>query len=108
MIRRREDFKEAIDDFDREEYDKAIEIFEHLVEENPNDPDAKYNLALCYMRKIGIDKQKDEWFIPEDKSDEEVYAIRAISELNAILEKKPDDEEVQKMIKGIKKVMDME
>lgn len=86
MIRRREDFKEAIDDFDREEYDKAIEIFKHLVEENPNDPDARYNPALCYMRKTGIDKQKDERFVPEDKSDEEVW----------------------KMIEGIKKVMDME
>lgn len=108
MIRRAGAFKKAVDYYDRDEYDKAIEIFERIVKDNPREVDARYNLALCYMRKIGIYKQEDEWFIPEDKSIDEVYAIRAISELNGILDLKPDDEETLEMIKGIKKVMDME
>lgn len=107
-MRRSEIFKDAILHFDRAEYDKAIKIFEQIVQSDPNDLDAKFNLALCYMRKIGIDLQEEELYIPEDLTDEEVYAIRALSLLNAILEERVEDKEVKKMIKGIKKVMDME
>jgi len=108
MLRSRDTFKEAIDYYDREEYDKAIELFEKIVEEDSLNLDARFNLALCYMRKIGLEKEEDEWFIPEDKSIDDVYAIRAISELNKILEMNPDEAEAFKMIDGIKSVMDME
>ncbi len=67
MIRRRDDFKKAIAHYEREEYNKAIELFEHMVGKNPQDMDARYNL-----------------------------------------EKNPEDYEVKEMIKGIKKVMNME
>jgi tetratricopeptide (TPR) repeat protein len=107
-VRRREKFKEAILHFDKGKYDKAIEIFEEIISNEPENHDAKYNLALCYMRKIGIDLQEEEKYVPEDKTDEEVYAIRAISLLNEVLEENPKDREVLNMIEGIKKVMDME
>ena len=107
-MRRREKFNKAILHFDKGEYDKAIEIFDKIIDNEPDNLDAKYNLALCYMRKIGIDLQEDESYVPEDKTDEEVYAIRAISLLNEILEENPEDDEVLNMIEGVKKVMDME
>lgn len=107
-MRRREIFKEAILHFDKGEYDKAIEVFEKIINSEPDNLDAKYNLALCYMRKIGIDLQMEEKYVPEDKTDEEVYAIRAISLLNEILEENPEDKEVLNMVEGVKKVMDME
>lgn len=107
-MRRREKFEEAVLHFDKGEYDKVIEIFEKIINNEPDNLDAKYNLALCYMRKIGIDLQEEEKYVPEDKTDEEVYAIRAISLLNEILEENPEDYEVLNMIEGVKKVMDME
>lgn len=108
MLRKKEEFRRAVKNYENGKYDRAIEEFENLIEEGPDDMDARFNLALCYMRKIGIEKQEDEWFIPEDKTVDDVYAIRAISELNKILEKDPNDEEAKRMIEGIKKVMDME
>lgn len=108
MIREKELFNEGVKSYSNGYIDQAIEIFEEVVEKNPRDTDARFNLALCYMRKIGMEKEEDEWYIPRDESVDDVYAVRAISNLNKILEIDPEDREAEKILEQIKKVMDME
>ena len=108
MIRGKNEFNDAVEFYLNDEYEKAIELFEDIVKKEPRNLDARFNLALCYMRMIGMEKEHDEWFIPEDETLDEVYAVRAISELNEILKYRSDDEEVMALLDAIKKVMDME
>lgn len=103
MTRRDEAFKDAINLLDRGECDRAIKIFKQTVQNEPNGLDAKFNLALCYMIKIGIDLQEEEPYILKDLIDEEVYAIRALPLLKAILKERVEDEEVKEKIEGTKK-----
>ena len=45
-----ENLEKALEYFKNKEYEKAAEIFENILPQDPNNPNILNNLALCYQK----------------------------------------------------------
>ena len=69
---------------EQEKFAEAIDILEHAIELDPDQPDAHYNLAVIYGLLAMSDLEVEEYF--EDQVDEEILLQNAIEEYQCVLE----------------------
>jgi len=92
--------------FEKEgKYSDAIKSYEKLIEIDPGNPEAHFNLGLICMKAFQKDIEVDA--LLEDKTDEKAWALRAIGEFKKVLEIDPQNEGAKKNTKIIQEVMEL-
>jgi len=69
---------------EKEQFAEAIDVLEHAIDLDPDQPDAHYNLAVIHGLLAMSDLQVEEYF--EDQVDEEILLQNAIEEYQCVLE----------------------
>lgn len=98
-------FEEAKNFEKQGKYLNAIKSYEKLIEIDPGNPEAHFNLGLICMRAFQRDVEVEA--LLEDKTDDQSWALRAIGEFKKVLEIDPQNEGAKKNIKIIQEVMEL-
>ncbi|MCK4235017.1 tetratricopeptide repeat protein [candidate division WOR-3 bacterium] len=98
-------FKNGVDYLEDGQLEDAIKAFEEVISLDDNDAAAHFNLGLVCMRMVRKDIDREELY--EERTDEEAWILRAISEFNKVLEIEPDNMEAKKNIEALNKLLGM-
>ncbi len=98
-------FKKGVEYLENDQLVDAIAAFEEVIKLDGSDVSAHFNLGLACMRMVRKDIDKDELY--EEKTDEESWILRAISEFNRVLELEPDNKKAEGNIEALNKLLDL-
>lgn len=98
-------FNQGVDYLENGQLKSAIESFEEVIKLDAQDASAHFNLGLACMRMARRDIDKEELY--EEKTDEEAWLLRAISEFNKVLELEPENKEANENIEALNKLLGM-
>ncbi|MBA7654423.1 hypothetical protein ES703_62302 [subsurface metagenome] len=98
-------FKSGVNYLENGQLKDAIDAFEEVIAVDDNDTAAHFNLGLACMRMVRKDVDREELY--EDKTDEESWILRAISEFNKVLELEPENKEAKDNIKALNELLDI-
>jgi len=103
--KREQIFKNGVEYLEKGQLQDAIDAFEQVIEGDDKDAAAHFNLGVACMRMVRTDVDKDELY--EEKTDEEAWILRAISEFNKVLELEPNNEDAKRNIKTLNELLNL-